>query len=75
MRFTAAVITIAIGAMSVGTAIAAATPGQFDARQVPSCGDPPPTCATDTDCINCPDILGVTWTCQDIAPGTGLGVT
>ena len=75
MRFSAAVITIAISAMSIGAAIAAATPQQLDARQLPSCGDPPLNCTTDTDCAGCPDLLGVTWTCQDAVPGISLGVS
>ena len=74
MRFTAAVITIALSTLSMGAAIAAATPGKLDARQLPSCGDPPLSCTNDTDCANCPAIIG-SFTCQDIVPGTGIGVT
>ena len=74
MRFTATVITIALCTLSMGAAIAAATPGKLDARQLPSCGDPPLECTTDTDCANCTGIIGITFTCQNIVPDTGLGV-
>ncbi|TBU27581.1 hypothetical protein BD311DRAFT_807558 [Dichomitus squalens] len=64
MRFTAAIINlaIAVGAVNIGAAMAAAAPGQLVARQtLPQCGDPILACTTNADCAACPSVLGFTF--------------